>query len=50
MIRDDPYSLPETTNEARVEANSLQFLQEVYRSPSVGLHIRMRAAMACLPF
>src|SRR5215831_18794075 len=50
MIRDDPYSLPETTNEARVEANSLQFLQEVYRNPSVGLHIRMRAAMACLPF
>jgi hypothetical protein len=32
------------------QANSLEFLQTVYRNPEVNLHIRIRCAMACLQY
>jgi hypothetical protein len=33
-----------------IPANSLAYLQQIYKDPSLSAHMRMRAAMACLPF
>jgi hypothetical protein len=34
----------------RPVANSLDFLRAVYRDPTINLQIRIRCAIACLPF
>jgi hypothetical protein len=49
MMNPDPYALPETPK-VEVKATSLEFLQAVYRNASLALPVRMRAAMAALPF
>jgi len=32
------------------QANSLEFLEAVYRDPEINLQIRIRCAMACLQY
>jgi hypothetical protein len=49
MMNPDPYALPETLK-VEVKATSLEFLQAVYRNASLALPVRMRAAIAALPF
>lgn len=49
MMNSDPYALPETTK-VEIKPTSLEFLQGVYRNVALALPVRMRAAIAALPF